>query len=112
MLVFSGRRRMRETVLHAVHVAAGAKMIEFGGWHMPVLYSNIRDEHRAVRTAAGLFDLCHMGRVALGGPDRVAFLEYVQTNKVSDMTPGEARYALLCDERGHTLDDIVFYLFE
>jgi aminomethyltransferase len=102
---------LRETCLHDAHVAMGAKMVEFGGWHMPVLYSNIKDEHRAVRTAAGLFDLCHMGRVELNGPDRAAFLEYIQTTRVADAVPGEARYALLCDERGMTLDDLVFYVF-
>jgi aminomethyltransferase len=100
---------VRETVLHDVHVRMGARMVEFGGWHMPVLYSSIRDEHKAVRTAAGLFDLCHMGRLEIAGRAAVAFLEYVQTAKVADAAVGEARYALLCDESGRTLDDIVFY---
>jgi aminomethyltransferase len=100
---------LRETVLHDVHIAMGAKMVEFGGWHMPVLYSSIREEHKAVREAAGLFDLSHMGRVEVRGPARADFLDYVQTSSAADMQPGEARYALLCDERGLTLDDIVFY---
>src|SRR5204863_6189242 len=91
---------LRETVLHDVHAAMGAKMVEFGGWHMPVSYSGIREEHRAVRTAAGLFDLSHMGRVHVSGPAKVEYLEAVQTQKVGDAEMGEARYALLCDERG------------
>ncbi len=102
---------MRKTALHPVHVAMGAKMVEFGGWHMPVAYSLIRDEHRATRTAAGLFDLSHMGRFFVRGPARARFVERACTNEVADMKPGEARYALLCDERGCVLDDIVYYVF-
>jgi aminomethyltransferase len=102
---------MKKTVLHDVHVAMGAKMVEFGGWHMPVAYSQIRDEHRATRTAAGLFDLSHMGRFILRGPDRARLIELATTNEIADMKPGEARYAVMCDERGGALDDVVYYVF-
>jgi aminomethyltransferase len=101
---------MRKTVLHDLHVASGARMVEFAGWHMPVFYQGIREEHRAVRTWAGIFDLGHMGRIEVRGPARADFLEFCLTNKVKDMAPGEARYALFCDEEGRTLDDVVFYV--
>src|SRR3954469_24412982 len=91
---------MRKTVLNAVHQAMGAKMVEFGGWHMPVAYSQIRDEHRATRTAAGLFDLSHMGRFVVRGKDRVALVDRVATNDIAALKPGEAGYGLLCDENG------------
>lgn len=102
---------MNQTVLHDVHVRLGAKLVEFAGWRMPLAYSQIRDEHRAVRTAAGLFDLSHMGRVRLGGAERVAFLETIATNSVADMERGEARYSLLCEEDGGIIDDVVYYHF-
>jgi aminomethyltransferase len=102
---------MKKTVLHDVHVAMGAKMVEFGGWHMPVAYSGIREEHRATRTAAGLFDLCHMGRFVLRGPARLLLVERACTNEALDLKPGEARYAVLCDESGGALDDIIYYVF-
>ncbi|HVY62213.1 MAG TPA: glycine cleavage system aminomethyltransferase GcvT [Planctomycetota bacterium] len=102
---------MRKTVLNAVHQAMGAKMVEFGGWHMPVAYSQIRDEHRATRTAAGLFDLSHMGRFIVRGKDRVALIDRVATNDIAAMKPGEAGYGLLCDEGGKTQDDIITYVF-
>ncbi len=101
---------MRKTVLHDVHVASGARMVDFAGWRMPVSYRGIREEHQAVRTDAGIFDLGHMGRFEVRGPERAQFLEYVQTNRAADLAPGEARYALVCDESGRTLDDIVFYV--
>ncbi len=101
---------LRKTPLHDAHVAAGAKMTEFGGWSMPVWYGSIKDEHRAVRTKAGLFDLSHMGRVELRGASRVALLDRLATNEVAGLAVGEARYALFCDERGGTVDDIVYYV--
>ena len=70
---------MKQTSLHAVHVESGGKMVEFGGWHMPVQYGPILDEARTVRSKAGLFDLGHMGRVRVTGPDRVAFVDRVAT---------------------------------
>ena len=102
---------MRKTILNSTHIAMGAKMVEFGGWHMPVAYSQIRDEHRATRTAAGLFDLSHMGRFIVRGKDRVRLMDRVATNDISLLKPGEAGYGLLCNEQGNALDDIITYAF-
>jgi aminomethyltransferase len=84
-------------------------MVPFAGWTMPVQYSGIINEHRAVRSHAGLFDLGHMGQVDVAGPDALAFLQYVTTNDVSTLAPGEAHYSLLPNERGGVVDDIIVY---
>lgn len=84
-------------------------MVDFAGWYMPVQYSGIMEEHRAVRNAAGLFDLGHMGQVDVSGPDALAFLQYVATNDVSVLGPGDAQYALLTYPDGGVIDDIIIY---
>src|SRR5919206_1311976 len=84
-------------------------MVDFAGWHMPVQYTGIMEEHRAVRTAAGLFDLGHMGQVDVRGPDALAFLQYVATNDVSALEPGQAQYSLLLYQSGGGVDDIIIY---
>jgi aminomethyltransferase len=100
---------MQRTPLAEKHEALGAKMVDFAGWYMPVQYSGIIDEHRAVRNAAGLFDLGHMGQVDVSGPDALAYLQYVASNDVSLLGPGEAQYALLCYPDGGVIDDIIIY---
>lgn len=100
---------MRETVLAPAHRALGARMVPFAGWRMPVAYGKVLDEVRAVRTAAGLFDLGHMGRVRIEGGDAEALLQRVQTNDVAAMRPGAIRYALILDEHGRTQDDVLVY---
>jgi aminomethyltransferase len=100
---------LRETPLRERHEALGARLIPFAGWLMPVQYSGIMDEHRVVRTAAGLFDLGHMGQVRVTGPDALAFLQYVTTNDVSVLEPGDAQYSLLPNETGGVIDDIIVY---
>jgi aminomethyltransferase len=104
-----GTDAVKETPLHDRHVALGARMIPFAGWEMPVQYSGILNEHRAVRTAAGMFDLGHMGQVDVAGPDALNFLQYVTTNDVSTLEPGEAQYSLLPNEQGGVVDDIIVY---
>jgi aminomethyltransferase len=84
-------------------------MIPFAGWLMPVQYSGILDEHRAVRTAAGLFDLGHMGQVHISGVDALPFLQFATTNDVSDLEQGAAQYSLLSNEEGGVVDDIIVY---
>lgn len=91
------------------HVRLGAHMTEFAGWNMPLSYSDIRTEHLAVRAAAGLFDLSHMGRVEVTGPDRAAFLDRLSTNRLTDLEPGRARYTVFCDESGGAIDDLVVF---
>jgi len=100
---------MKQTTLHEVHERAGGKLIEFGGWHMPVQYGPILDEVRCVRERVGLFDLGHMGRVFFGGPDAVAFLDRLVTNWVGHIPVGSIRYAVLCREDGNALDDLLVY---
>lgn len=100
---------MQQTTLHEIHERAGGKLIEFGGWHMPVQYGPILDEVRCVRERAGLFDLGHMGRVYFSGPDAVAFLDRLVTNYIARIPVGSIRYAVLCREDGNALDDLLVY---
>jgi aminomethyltransferase len=84
-------------------------MVEFAGWDMPVQYTGIVNEHTAVRTGVGLFDVSHMGRLSIGGPDALAFLQKVLTCDVSGLTDCQARYGLLCNDAGGILDDVLTY---
>lgn len=104
---------LKRTALYQAHRKLGAKLVEFGGWEMPLYYSGIVEEHHAVRTAAGLFDISHMGEITVSGPAARAFLNRVLTNDVGRLTPGRGQYTLLCNERGGTIDDLyVFQLSE
>src|SRR5690242_10722479 len=86
---------LRKTPLYEVHRRLNARLIEFGGWLMPVQYSGIIEEHRAVRTAAGLFDLSHMGEFEVRGLEALNFLQYVTTNDVSKLAIGQAHYTFM-----------------
>ncbi len=97
------------TPLYDRHVALGARIIPFAGWMMPVQYKGIIHEHKHVRQKSGLFDLGHMGQVEVDGEDALAFLQYVATNDVSKLEPGAAQYALLTNENGGVIDDIIIY---
>src|SRR5690606_8865910 len=99
----------KRTPLYEEHLAGGARMIDFAGFRMPVEYTGILEEHRAVRRAAGLFDLSHMGELRVAGPGAAAFLEWALTNRIADMEPGQARYALICRPDGGIVDDVVVY---
>ncbi|PWW62691.1 glycine cleavage system aminomethyltransferase GcvT [Actinokineospora spheciospongiae] len=95
--------------LHAVHEALGASFTDFAGWAMPLRYGSELAEHKAVRTAAGLFDLSHMGEIELTGPEAAAALDYALVGKLSAVKPGRARYTMICAESGGVLDDLVVY---
>lgn len=97
------------TPLYQWHVDHKARMVPFGGWEMPVQYAGIVAEHKAVRSAAGLFDISHMARINFGGADVLALLELVFTNSVATMKDGQVRYGLLCNEYGGILDDVLVY---
>lgn len=97
------------TPLYDWHVAHKAKMVPFGGWEMPVQYSSILDEHAAVRSAAGLFDISHMGRLSFGGPDALELIQHVYTNNAATMKDFQVRYGLVCNELGGILDDVLVY---
>lgn len=93
--------------LDAEHRARGATMVPFAGWEMPVRYGSDLAEHRAVREAAGLFDVSHMGRVELSGPDAAAVLDVTLVSRVHDLSDGRARYTMLCDDDGEVVDDLI-----
>jgi aminomethyltransferase len=97
------------TPLYDWHVARGGRMVEFGGWDMPVQYSTIVEEHNTVRTAAGLFDVSHMGRLSFHGPGALDFLQYVYTNNAATMKDMQVRYGLLCNAAGGIRDDVLVY---
>jgi aminomethyltransferase len=100
---------LARTPLHDWHAAHGGRMVDFAGWSMPVQYGSIVDEHQATRRAAGLFDISHMGRLIIDGPGARAFLDSVLTRRIDDMTPGQVRYSLMCNEAGGVLDDVLVY---
>ena len=99
-----------QTALYDIHVAAGARMVPFGGWDMPVQYpSGILAEVRAVRTGAGIFDVSHMGRAYISGPAATDFLDLVVTGSAATLEIGRARYCMICNDYGGVIDDTIFY---
>ncbi len=100
---------LKRTPLYEQHRAMGARLVEFGGWEMPVQYSSILEEHEAVRTRAGLFDVSHMGEFKVEGPGALAFLQYLVPNDVSKLAIGQALYTQLCLPNGNTIDDLLIY---
>lgn len=100
---------MNRTPLFAAHQRLGAKLIDFGGWEMPVQYTSIVEEHLAVRNAAGIFDISHMGEVTVAGAVARDFLNYVLTNDVRKLSSGQGQYTLMCNERGGAIDDLYAY---
>jgi len=99
----------RRTPLYDAHRALGARMVDFAGWEMPVQYTSVIAEHEAVRTAAGLFDVSHMGEVVFRGPKALAALQALFTNDLSKAADGQAQYGCLCRESGGIVDDVVVY---
>lgn len=100
---------LSRTPLHPLHIEAGARMVPFAGWEMPVSYRGILEEHRTVREGVGLFDVSHMGEFVVGGERAGAFLDHLLTNRVGDCPPGKAVYSPMCDERGGVVDDLICY---
>ena len=100
---------MRRTPLYEQHRALGARMVPFSGWEMPVQYTGVTDEHTAVRTAVGLFDVSHMGELHLEGAAAAACLDRLVTNAVAQLEEGRALYTVACNERGTILDDLIIY---
>ncbi len=97
------------TSLYAVHVRSGARIVEFAGWEMPVQYKGILEEHEAVRTRAGLFDVSHMGEVVFRGPKALETVNGLFTNDLSKVAEGQAQYGCLCRESGGIVDDVIVY---
>ena len=99
----------KRTPLYDWHVAHGARMVEFAGWDMPIQYTSIVEEHQTVRTAAGIFDISHMGRLWFEGANSLDLIQRIYTNNAATMKEGQARYGLICNERGGILDDVLVY---
>src|SRR5262249_44964859 len=100
---------LKRTPLYDVHVKAGAKMVPFGGWEMPVQYTGIVEEHRTVRSAVGLFDISHMGEFEVAGADALAVVQRLCTNDASALAVGQVQYSLLCYPEGGIVDDLTLY---
>jgi len=100
---------LKKTPLHANHRACGAKMVDFGGWDMPVQYSGLVDEHQTVRRSVGLFDVSHMGEIEIRGPEALQLVDHVSTNAASKLKTGQAHYSGLLYEHGGFVDDILVH---
>ena len=102
---------LKKTPLHDTHVALGAKMVNFAGFTMPIQYAGIRAEHMAVRQAAGLFDVSHMGEIFVMGPQASTFVQHLVTNDVTRLSNFQAMYTVMCNEEGGVVDDLLVYRF-
>lgn len=101
---------MKKTPLHEVHVALKARLVEFAGWEMPIQYrTGINEEHVAVRTGCGIFDVSHMGQLEISGPDAVTFLQYAALNDAAKLRTGRAHYTMLPNDQGGLVDDVYLY---
>jgi len=100
---------MKRTPLYNAHVSLGAKMVPFAGWEMPIQYSGLIDEHRAVRSGVGIFDVSHMGEIFVSGDEAEAFLDHFTCNDVKSLTNGKAQYSALINPEGGVIDDIIIY---
>src|SRR5919107_3345095 len=100
---------LKATPLNSVHRRSKAKMVDFGGWDMPVQYSGIIDEHNTVRNAVGLFDVSHMGEIEVRGPEALNLIDYVATNNAAKLKIGQAHYSGLLYEHGGFVDDILVH---
>ncbi|OHB29914.1 MAG: glycine cleavage system protein T [Desulfuromonadaceae bacterium GWC2_58_13] len=103
---------LKKTPLNAIHKQAGARMVDFGGWEMPVQYRGVIEEHLAVRNAAGLFDVSHMGEIKVDGPGALAFIQELTTNDASSLENGQVQYSALCYPHGGVVDDLTLYRFD
>ncbi len=103
------QQKLKQTPLNAEHRRLGARMVDFGGWDMPVQYSGVLDEHKTVRTTVGLFDVSHMGELMLSGRGANDFLQRMVTNDISKIEIGQAQYSAMCNSSGCVIDDIIIY---
>src|SRR3954451_10995653 len=98
---------LKRTPFYDFHAAAGARMVDFAGWEMPIVYRSIVDEHEQTRRSGSMFDVSHMGRVEFSGHDVVPFLQKILTRNVGDQKVGQSRYSLVCNATGGVLDDVI-----
>lgn len=104
---YGSRRMLKRTPFYDFHVAAGAKLVDFAGWEMPIVYRGIIEEHEQTRNSGSMFDVSHMGRLQFTGPDATRFLNHVLTRNVAEQKVGQSRYSLVCNEAGGVMDDII-----
>lgn len=102
---------LKKTPLNQVHKNLNARMVEFGGWEMPVQYRGVIEEHQAVRQKVGLFDISHMGEIFITGPQAKFFLQYVTTHNLDKITDGQTQYSVCCYKDGGVVDDVISYQF-
>ncbi|MBX7147483.1 glycine cleavage system aminomethyltransferase GcvT [bacterium] len=102
---------LKKTPLNEIHKSLGARMVEFGGWEMPVQYTGVIDEHNAVRNAVGLFDISHMGEIIVEGELAKDFINYITTNKIDKIKDGGCQYAAVCNPDGGCVDDVISYQY-
>lgn len=102
---------LNQTSLHAAHLELGAKMVDFGGWDMPIQYKNLKDEVLAVRNNVGVFDVSHMGEFLVTGPEALSYVDFMVTNDIQGAATGKAVYSPLCREDGTIIDDLIVYKF-
>src|ERR1700733_5566393 len=98
---------LQKTALFEAHQKLGARLVDFGGWNMPVQYSGIMEEHKAVREAAGVFDISPMGEFFVSGDCAIDFLNGLLTNDVTKLNPGQGQYTLMLNEQGGVIDDLI-----
>lgn len=103
---------LKRTPIFPAYQHSGAKLVDFGGWELPVQFSGIKKEHQAVRNNAGIFDVSHMGEIAVSGPNSKDYLQKMLTNDIYKLSPGKAQYTFLCNENGGTIDDLIVYMIE
>ena len=103
---------MPQSPLHAIHEAAGARFTDFGGWSMPVQYDSVIEEHNAVRTTAGVFDVSHLGRFEVAGPGALELLRSQLCNDIAKIEPGRAQYTMALNDEGGVEDDIIVWWLE
>src|SRR5689334_15507055 len=104
---------LKRTPLYDAHIELGGKMVDFGGWNMPVQYSaGVIEEHMRTRTQAGLFDVSHMGEIWVEGEDTIPFVNRITTNDVTKLVDGQAHYSALTNENGGVVDDLLVYRFD
>ncbi|SFE30437.1 glycine cleavage system aminomethyltransferase GcvT [Alteribacillus iranensis] len=100
---------LKRTSIYPLYEEYGGKLVEFGGWEMPVQFEGIKKEHQAVREKAGLFDVSHMGEAEVTGDEAFSFLQYIVTNDLTRLEPGKAMYTMMCNEQGGVIDDLLIY---
>src|SRR4051812_32261297 len=101
------RLMLKRTPVYDFHVSSNARMVEFAGWEMPIVYRSIIDEHEQTRKSGSIFDVSHMGRIHFTGKDAPAFLQKILTRNVADQKVGVSRYSLICNAAGGVLDDVI-----